>query len=476
MVLNASNTALDRAGALRGNNDATSSSLMLALVFFHVAVLFLYLTLNIVNIGAGGVGLPVLAVYVTLSAAIVAKLWMRNQVYFRLHLVVFFALVAWVALRVWADVGDVERLKAITIATTGGMLLFYLMGAALRESYQRLLVADKARWMVVLLLAFVAILLVWVAVEFAGRLHTRLFLLTGIEGGYQRPGNFLSITFIVFSFLFVLRALVELGSCLRRGLELSWWVFYLSGTLLSLAMSQVMGSNSATAVIAGVSLITLATALVAPRRRLLRAYIHGQLALPWSRRLLVRFGGGLVAAGVVTAVALGVLVVVTELDVRGLRVLGFGSGSATSLMSRLDIMLEHGVAQLSYAPWFGNMNVAYLTTGNAGSTLHSFLPYVMANLGLVGLMLVLVLYLMVFAQLHRESRARPTGGAMAFRSSVIAIYSILILLYLFLFANLATGVSWVVLWFALGFISRPFGFKACGRYKTEPVRSTPHYA
>ena len=432
---------------------------MWLLVSFQSATFLVYLKYNIVSIGSGGVALPVLALFVGASVVLFLALWMKNRLYVRPHLFLFLGLMAWVAFRVVYDLGDLERLKALTIATTGGMLLFYLMGAALRIGYQKLVQDETVRWPITLALSLVVFLLVWILLEFSGRLHSRYFLLTGIEGGYQRPGNFVSIVVLVFSFLFILGALKTQGLSSRLKSESIWIIVYVAVAIAMLGTAQLMGSNSATSVIAGVTVITLALAVFAPRRTAFLSYVRGRLALPLSKRLFRSMALSALVGLVAVVLGIAALITVTGFELERLRVLGFGAGRITSLASRLDIMMEHGVAQLSYAPLFGNMNVAYLTTGNAGSTLHSFFPYVLANLGLVGLALVVLLFLTVFMQLHREAKARPSGGAYAYRSNMIAIYSFLILLYLLMFANLATGVSWVVLWFALGFISEPVKFK-----------------
>ncbi len=433
---------------------------MWLLVFFQLATLLVYLKYNIVSIGSGGVALPVLALFVATSVVLFLALWMKDRLYVRPHLFLFLGLMAWVAFRVVYDLGDLDRLKALTIATTGGMLLFYLMGAALRVGYQQLVQDERGRWPITLALSLVVLLLVWILLEFSGRLHTRYFLLTGIDGGYQRAGNFLALTFLVFSFLFILGTLKTQSLSSRLKSEVLWVTVYVAVAITMLGTAQLMGSKSATAVIAGVTVITLALAVFAPRKKAFLSYVRGRLALPLSKRFLRSMALSALVGLAAVALAVAALITVTGFELERLRVLGFGAGRITSLASRLDIMMEHGAAQLSYAPVLGNMNVAYLTTGNAGQTLHSFFPYVMANLGVVGLAFVLLLFLTVFLQLYRESKARPSDGVHAYRSNMIAIYSFLIILYLLVFANLATGVSWVVLWFALGFISQPVSFKA----------------
>lgn len=434
-----------------------SNSLSL-LVIFQLVSFLAYLNANIVNVGEMGTALPLLAVYVGFSAVIFFVLWLQRRLYIRFSLFFFLLLITWVATRVIIDLGDLEYLKQITVATTGGMLLFYLLGAFWGISYQNVLVSSEKRFFLKFSVCFFLCLMIWMLYIFSERLHPQLFYLLGVDGSYQRSGNFLSISFIVVSFIYLTLVVQRIGSKVS-GLGGFFWLFiYTSSTVMALVGSQLFGSNSATAVILGVYLITLVVSLILPRKGIWLSYLEQKLALPWSKRL-VKHLSFMALVGLALFAGLLVLVIgVTDFDVTSLRLLGFGSGTNTSLLSRIEILLETGANQLGYAPFLGNMNVAYLTTGNAGLTLHSFFPYVMANLGLVGLLIVLALFVSVLLQLYHETKQAKYTGLYAYQLNMVALYSIFLFLYVLFFANLSTGIEWPVLWFALGFVSKPFGF------------------
>ncbi|WP_162300285.1 hypothetical protein, partial [Salinivibrio sp. HTSP] len=279
------------------------------------------------------------------------------------------------------------------------------------------------------------------------------------DGSYQRSGNFLSISFVFSSFYYLSFVLKDVRKTRWFIVHPLWLAIYTASTFISLVSAQLFGSNSATAVISGVYLITLVMTLIIPRKSIRVSYMYNKLSLPWSKRLFKNLS---LMALVGLAFFFGLLIVIIALadfDITSIRLLGFGSGTNTSLQSRIDILMESGANQLGYAPFLGNMNVAYLTTGNAGETLHSFLPYVMANLGLVGVTIVITLFASVFYQIYRDSKWVGACVPNRYGSQMVAIYSAFILLYILIFANLATGVSWAVLWFTLGFISKPFGFR-----------------
>ncbi|WP_200890156.1 hypothetical protein [Geoalkalibacter subterraneus] len=431
---------------------------LLLLASFQLLALFVYLNVNIVNVGEIGTALPLLAAYVGLSSLLFLCIWLKKKLYIRFHLMLFLLLIVWVAIRIIIDLGDMEYLKQITIATTGGMLLFYLLGAFLGLSYQSILTPSNRLFAVKFVIMLFASLMVWVLYNFSQRLHPHLFYLLDVDGSYQRSGNFLSILCIIFSFIYLQLVLKRIGQVVRIASCFFWLGVYTLSTFMALVSSQLFGSNSATAVILGVYLITLVMNLILPKKTIWLNYLKQRLALPWSKRLVKQLTLMPVVALALFVAHLVLIIRATGFDLTSLRLLGFGSGSNTSLLSRIEILLETGANQMSYSPFLGNINVAYLTTGDSGRTLHSFFPYVMANLGLVGLTIVLALFASVLMQLCHES-SRVSGGCLyGYQSSMIALYSIFIFLYILFFANLATGVSWAVLWFTFGFISKPFGF------------------
>ncbi|HGF7535548.1 TPA: hypothetical protein AB5A41_003503 [Vibrio cholerae] len=440
-------------------------ALLKLIIILQFALLLIYLNANIIVVGGVGVALYLLVGFLSLTTLLFANFFANKNLYFNIHFFFFLLLVCWVSFRIIIDISDLEFLKQLTVATTGGIVLFYIVGSSLGLtkhsviSLRNDIIIEKSTILIYFFLS------IWMLYNFSHRLHDSLFYLKDVDGGYQRPGNLLSISFIIISFAYlnlVLKHIAQVTTILARFL---WFSVYTLSTLMALVGAQLFGSNSATAVILGVYLITLVMSLVTPKKTVWLSYLKHKLALPWSKRLMKNLS---LMALIGLAILLGVLVLIismTGFDITSLRLLGFGSGfgsvssSYSSLLSRVDILLETGANQLSYAPFFGNMNVAYLTTGNTGQTIHSFFPYVMANLGLVGLMIVLALFTSVLLQLYRETKQVMYTGLYSYQLNMNALYSIFVLLYILFFANLATGVEWPVLWFTLGFISKPFGFK-----------------
>lgn len=434
---------------------------LLSVVFtLQLLSLLVYMNTNIVNVGEAGTALPLLLAYVSLSMVVFLTFWFKKKLYLRLHLLFFLLLVAWIALRISIDLGDIEYLKQVTIATTGGMLLFYCLGAFLSLSYQAVIMPSNRVTIAKFVILIFSILMIWMLYNFSQRMHQSLFYVTGVDGAYQRPGNFLSISFVTVSYLYLILVLKRIGQSSSALGGFFWLVVYTLSTLMALVGSQLFGSNSATAVIFGVYLITLVVTLVSTKKSIWLNYLNRSLALPWSKRLVKQLSMMATVGLLLFSGLLILAITATDFDITSLRLFGFGTGSNTSLLSRVSILMESGTAQLGYAPLLGNVNVACLTTGDAGRTLHSFFLNVMASLGLVGLAIVLILFTYVFMQLNREVKATVIrSGLHSYQVNMVALYSIFILLYILFFANLATSFSWAVLWFTLGFISKPFGFR-----------------
>ena len=435
-------------------------SLNALLILLQITTFQVYFYINIVNVGQFGSALFVLVLFFIFSLLVNYRIFYKNKFAYeiRIHFLIFIALLVWVTMRVVIDLNDLEYLKQITVATTGGVLLFYCIGALLGLSLHKLQYDNSSLSLNSISLLVFLCLNIWMIYNFSMRLSSNYFYLEGVGGAYQRSGNFLSITFIVASYIYIARVF-----CFQREKKINSSIFffvYVFFAFIALVSSQLFGSNSATAVITGVFLITLVIAFVASHKRLISAYMKGLVKLPFSRRLLRLLLSYSFYVAFFCAVFLIGIILFTGFDISSLRVFGFGSVINDSLQARFEILYQEGALQLSYSPWLGNMNVAYLVSGSPGRTLHNFLPYVLANLGLVGLFLVLFLYFVIFFQLCRNNYSR--FSVCSFRSFLFnmkSLYSVFILLYLFIFANLATDLTWPVLWFTVAFFSLPIDVK-----------------
>lgn len=401
-----------------------------------------------------GAALPLLIGFVALAGGMIFLQGACGLISVRLHFLIFLLLVVWVSLRVVIDLGDMEYLKQITVATTGGMLLFFFVGAFVRLSLER--ITEPGSKLIFAKLALFIFFMISMVIfsSYQGRLLDRddIFYIEGVDGNYQRPGNFLIMLFIMTSFVYLTIVTSIQG---KKKTSLAFWLLtYSVGLFFALISSQMIGSNAATANLIAVYLMTVVISFLAFNNKLRNAFLAGNLAIPNSKKIL-KFMIKFSSVAIVSALVFSAMVLeLSGFDLNKTNLLGFGSGEITSVSSRLDILLETGLDQMSYAPFLGNANVAYLTTGNSGKTLHSFLPNVMAELGVVGLSLVVLLFAFVLRDLYKKLKLARVNQV-GFQSVVINIWFLFLLIFLFLYSNIAVGVYWAVMWFFIGFASEP---------------------
>ena len=110
---------------------------------------------------------------------------------------------------------------------------------------------------------------------------------------------------------------------------------YATSTIVALISSQMFGSNSATVVITGVFMLTLITLLLMRKPRLRYLHGEGRLVFPLGKQVMRRlFVFGVI--GVASfLILLALLVQVTDFDIMNTRILGYGSGISSSLVSRI---------------------------------------------------------------------------------------------------------------------------------------------
>lgn len=412
----------------------------MALFFAQIVSLILYLYLNILTIGSEfGVGLNILGAHVFVTFIAIVYLYSKKMIIIRLNYwVIWFALlISWLSLRVVLDLNDIYYLKQITFGTTGGILLFFILGVGVSVSYQAVVNGFcRARLFVYILVAcFFAV--IFLILTLADRMHENYFVITGINGAYQRPGNFLSIIYMLLSYAYV--AKLSMFRLEFRCITIRRFTVYTSlftlYTFLCLGLSQMIGSNSATGMILVLYVVTVMVTILPLKN--LSSYMYAFS----SKQLFLLFKAGL---GVIFGVSVFLFVLFSFFDIDRLGIFGFGSGEVNSLSSRLDILFNTFEMQAGHSPIFGNMNVAGEVTGSSGATLHNLFPYVLANLGIIGLSLILLLLIGLVWGVRSSSVADHISNVLLGSYRIYAVIAIVF------FANLSTGISWPVLWFGLG--------------------------
>lgn len=415
----------------------------LVLSYIQICSLLAYLFLNISLVGQGG-GYELVIIASIISFALILAFNAKSKFYIPFWFVMFGLFFLWYLLKIAVEVSEpLSYIKEVSVGTTGGILLFIVLGTITRVSVDSInahnffkngkLISNK-EGVFFLLLSFLSLLVLFL--YFISRVRSDYFVIRDINGLYQRAGDFSSIAFIIISYITF--SFMVTGKGGRFGLLKC---FYFLSFLVLVLVTQLISSNSGTAVVMSVGLITFILIGAYSRKNITQKKLGFSLLFSLTGRFFV----SIIPIGVVVAlIVMGLSLL--GVDVLKMNVFGFGSGELSSLSSRVNILKEQALLQLSYAPVFGDMNVAERTSGEDGKYLHSFFLYIFSHLGVVGLCLILLLLFMLFFQLF-QSGTRETIEQ--YRSCYI--YGFFVLLFLVLFANIAVSVSWIVLWFSIGF-------------------------
>jgi len=225
------------------------------------AILF-YLNKNIVSVGNGGTALPMLAAFFGISGVVLLYLCVTKSLILSKHFLVFLIFLSWIGVKVLIDLNDLENLKAITFSTTGGILMFYLIGAFSAIAYVRLLDNRGNAAGLDLIVLFSFALVIIMILSFGSRLRSDIFYISGVDGDYQRPGNLLSIFFILTSAVFIASTSKKAVLKASKWEIMLWFLVYAVIAVGAIISSQMFGSNSATAVISGIFILTFTTAFL----------------------------------------------------------------------------------------------------------------------------------------------------------------------------------------------------------------------
>ena len=143
------------------------------------------------------------------------------------------------------------------------------------------------------------------------------------------------------------------------------------------------------------------------------------------------------------------------IDLSTTRIFGYGSGDLSSLTSRLTVLENFGV-HFEYSPFFGNMLVDSLTTGQ-GTYVHSLPLKLLTHTGILGFLLFF-LYL-YFGYKELLIFERKSFSELILNSNIINIFSFSFLSFILLISVIATSFISASLWFSLGLFLVVFNFK-----------------
>ncbi|WP_299735198.1 hypothetical protein [uncultured Endozoicomonas sp.] len=443
--------------------------LYLGLSFCSLTLLDFYLKVNIRGIGEGSLNLQVLALFFVLGGGLV--LWragLSRLILVRRSILLLACFFAYFTVRIGFDTGSVEEIKAYLIATTGGVFLFYLLGTMVSISIDQhqkysLRSYDYFKFFAFFLLlysCFTYTLLLSIFFDFTAKLRSDIFLIKGLNEGYQRSGDFLVIGYLILISLYVqFYSLKQIkNSIFFRGVNIIVFTLLVINALTSMVIAQMMGSNKAVVLLAGLVLILTSVSLLLQVSRIQRylairqltfyRFISGKIAVSLFTLIVILFFF-LVLFVIVSAGYIGV-------DLAMTRLAGFGSHEISSVTSRLTL-LDNFILHFSYSPVFGNMQVDCLTTG-CGTYVHSFVGSSLTHTGIVGFFLLLGYFFLAYKE-RFETITVSYGHPKFLLSNILNLYSVLFISAVLLIAIVGTFISWSVLWFSMGLYLNAVKFK-----------------
>lgn len=428
-----------------------------------------YLFINIKNIGGeGGALLHIIAFYIT-SIIIFVMIALKKSLVINGSFLLLSTVILWIAIKILGDIGNYEYLKKFMFATTGGILFFYFCGLFLSISSLELIdlcLTTRAcpsrcnilKSAIFIFLIFVLYRNIDLFLNLKERLRDDLFIIKNVNGSYQRPGNFLSISFLLTSYLYVFQQIKNFyiknnKKLLKHSAVL---IIYLCIMIMSSISAQMMGSNNAFIIIIGTGIITLIITSIVLRNSIKNKYSQKP---PLNRLIIKKLLLKSISISLIIMIIAVLLIVIFNFDISKTRFMGYGTNTNTSLESRLTIIQNNFLIHFNDSPIIGNYNVEQETTG-IGTYIHSFFLQSLTHTGVVGFLMFLILFVSLFISLGVKNTSLIYKHQLSLPlEKPIKLFSLLILMYFLLVANIATVITWPVLWFGLGMLSYAIVFK-----------------
>lgn len=429
------------------------------LFFMMLVILVLYLFTNIKLIGEGSPALILLVASVMIGAfLIVLEIILKKGVYIKKSFLVLMLFFLYFIVNI--TINRPDDLKAMLIATTGGIILFYILGSLIAINLlcikEKVLNSSKFlnifNFLYIIFTLFLIALTIDTFITLMMNVREDLFLIADSDEAYQRPGSFLVIAFFIYSFLTVF--FISVNNYTKRYKFISFILFglYCLVAFVTMMLSQMFGSNNALVNIGGLLFTT--TIFYVLINFLNSKYLLSNIKLNIKKIFLSKltrklFGSMFIALFIIIFLLI-ILISTLDIDFDKFRIFGFGSGEISSVNSRLALW-NNFLVHFNYNPIFGNFAVDSLTTGE-GSYVHSFIATLFTHLGIVG-------FLLFFVYLCVAIKEALNNNSHLYVNNLFSLYGIVVFSGIFTIASFGTFITWIPLWFLLGLIFPPAVFK-----------------
>ncbi|PUE63752.1 hypothetical protein [Arcobacter caeni] len=418
-----------------------------------------YFFSNIKNINEGSSGLLFLGAFLLLgSFFIIYELFSSKRMFFRKSFIFLIVFVSYFVYRIVVDMENFYFLKVFTIGTTGGIVLFYFLGAIV--SFHLVIIKNAVLqkkdnlkiFNIFFFLFSFFFLLIFLNSYYvlSASLSQNLFLITTLNGNYQRPGTFLTISFLMYSPLYILfLVLNNKYKNEHKVLIVVMTIVYLISNIGSILLSQMIASNNATVTLMGMLFLTLVFIVYIHYFKIDRFILNNKIIL---RNIVFNKNALLLMISIGIVVVLSIFtfigtISIFDMNLSRFRIFGFGAQELSSVSSRIELWKNFST-HFNYSPIFGNMAVDRLTTGD-GTYVHSFVGSLLTHLGVVG-------FSLFFIYLYFAIKEFFDIKQNFIENKIIKLYLFCLFLGIFAIAIAGVHLSWIPLWFLLGLIFPTF--------------------
>ena len=433
------------------------------LSFFALILLNFFLKINISGVEQGSYNLLFLNIFVLLAILFLKRASTTKRILICCSKFFLFIFLAYLILRIVVDINKMNRLQALTLGTTGGLILFYILGVLVANiiGLHEKNTHEVKNYFIKFALFFIGYLMVNcvfllnIFFEQSANLRLDIFLIENKEG-YQRKGNFLSISYLILITLYarLISLRSERAPCFLISLysSISFSLFIIC-TLTSLVVALMIGSLNALVLITVLGGLVI-TLLILLWINSVRKYLTF-IPLTFTRLIFSKLSLFFIVFGIlVFAMLSGVILLLINFlsfDLNSTRLLNFGNMNffPSSLSERISIISEFHI-QFKYSPFFGNMNVDCITSG-CGRYMHSVFASLLTHTGLLGFFLFAFYLVLAHRERFKINKSRLRGGSFLTKN-IYNMFTVLFFLAILLLGSLMTFFNWITLWFALGLI------------------------
>ena len=423
-----------------------------------------YLFANLKNLTDGSIVLWVLVINIFFATFLIINLLFSFKPYTKVSFLFLLLFFLYFIFRISLDFADLKILKAYTVATSGGIILFYFLGFSSRLAIENsfcLYFSAKHKFIFNLSLllgfCFFSFFVIGAFLNFLSLLREDVLLIKDLDGMYQRAGDFVSIFFLYISVLYNYYLIYEKHQNKRFFFHIIRILYY-TLIIIGIWLSQMIGSNKATVLLIGILILSISIDFMNSFRKYLHYSSH-ILITGFKSKILYRIIAYILISTFLTFLVFSVILFFYNIDISQLRIFGFDRLEITSLSSR-EKLREVFLEQFFHSPFFGNMNVGNFTTSQ-GSHAHSFILTLLSHLGLIGFIIFisyLYLTLKEFFTLKNINFNFTEYNKLYFYNN-IKIFSFFLFFGVFFIASIGTFITWTPLWFVLGLIFPPIQFK-----------------